>query len=1250
MIDPRISILLDHVAARIRRLRLWRGLAVAWFLAALAGAALWALQHAAPWRLDHAVTIIGCLAVAIAAAIAWLAAAAGRDRYLVARQIEATYPELNSCLLAAIEQRPDLPGGKFGFLQDCVIRSALRHARGHDWEQVVGRRQFAGALAANLSSLLLLACVLAGLAWYPAAHTAAIGASPDGPLTLNSGGFSVTVEPGNSEVELGTSLLVLARYNGPQPADSTLVVRTSDGETTRLTMAKSLDDPVFGGRIPAVDGPLDYHVETAGRATQSYHVTVFEYPKLVRADCRLAYPSYTALDERLIEDVRTVSSVEGTEVTLICHLNKPVATATLEEKDVDKIVMTQADDGGPVYLATLRCDRSRKLELKLVDAEGRPNKKPAQFTINVLPNKPPDLKLVFPRRDIEVSPLEESDMKATAWDDFGLKRYGLTYWFGGADPAEIVLGTDAAGRERHELERVVRFEDLQAQPDQLLSYYFWAEDLGPDGAARRTQSDMYFAEVRPFEEIFRQGEQPPGGESQSRQQQPGGENAQASERLVQLQKEIIAATWKLVRRETVGRPTQALAGDAELVYESQGSALEQATALADKLTDAESRRHAAVVTESMLEALSHLLAAKDGPDAALLPKALSAEQAAYQALLKLRAREHRVIRGQRQQGNSSSGGAASRSQQQLQELELTNDENRYETERTAQSNEGQEDRETRQVLSRLSELARRQNDLNERLKELQSALEEARDEARRDEIRRQLKRLQEEEQQVLRDTDELRDRMDRPENQERMADQRQQLDETRDQVRRASEALDDEQVSRAAAAGTRAERDFQELRNEFRRRASSQFGEELREMREAARALDENEDRVAERLSPQDKDGDPARLSSRENRLAPPNGDDEREKLPAEMRKQQERVADLLERMRRTIEEAESTEPLLSQQLYDAAREAQEQDPGHALEAAEQSLRRGLLEDARRQEEIAHRGIGELREGVERAAESVLGDETDSLRRAREQLDRLARELNDEVSQDAPGGEDAERREGRGERRNADSKRTNTERGAERGEKGDDETEMGEGSGERGERVSASDNSPRTNQRSRPASGEQGAGERRSGGGAPRSLSDAAEPNDLDRDGAFAPGLFERGGSTPRGGSNGNRPWAPIAGEDYLDWSDRLRDVEQMVDDPKLQAEAARIRDRARRFRIDVKRHSLPPNWDLVRQQVLGPLAELRDRVAEELLRLTSQKAIVPLDRDPVPPKYSEKTRLYYERLGIGKGLNAERGARNAER
>ena len=113
--------------------------------------------------------------------------------------------------------------------------------------------------------------------------------------------------------------------------------------------------------------------------------------------------------------------------------------------------------------------------------------------------------------------------------------------------------------------------------------------------------------------------------------------------------------------------------------------------------------------------------------------------------------------------------------------------------------------------------------------------------------------------------------------------------------------------------------------------------------------------------------------------------------------------------------------------------------------------------------------------------------------------------------------------------------------------------------------------------------------------------------------------------------------FAPLTGENFREWSDRLRDVEEMVDDPAMRAEAARIRERARAIRAEFKKHSKDPNWELVQQQLAGPLFELQQRVDEELLRRTSKKAIVPLDRDPVPPQYSEKMRRYYEQLGTGK-------------
>jgi hypothetical protein len=112
---------------------------------------------------------------------------------------------------------------------------------------------------------------------------------------------------------------------------------------------------------------------------------------------------------------------------------------------------------------------------------------------------------------------------------------------------------------------------------------------------------------------------------------------------------------------------------------------------------------------------------------------------------------------------------------------------------------------------------------------------------------------------------------------------------------------------------------------------------------------------------------------------------------------------------------------------------------------------------------------------------------------------------------------------------------------------------------------------------------------------------------------------------------------APITGDGFREWSDRMRDVEEMVNDPKLRAEAAAIRERATALRAEFKRHAQVPNWNTLNESIGQPLAELRDKVAAELLKRDSADARVPIDREPVPAAYAEEVRRYYERLGSGK-------------
>ena len=137
-------------------------------------------------------------------------------------------------------------------------------------------------------------------------------------------------------------------------------------------------------------------------------------------------------------------------------------------------------------------------------------------------------------------------------------------------------------------------------------------------------------------------------------------------------------------------------------------------------------------------------------------------------------------------------------------------------------------------------------------------------------------------------------------------------------------------------------------------------------------------------------------------------------------------------------------------------------------------------------------------------------------------------------------------------------------------------------------------------------------------------------------------------GGADSGGDNGGGGWFfdspsevtdnnPLTGGGYDRWNDRLRNVEELLEAPELRNQAARIRDDARQMRIDHRRNNQPPQAAVVSTRITQPLAELRDRVAEELARRESANPLAPLDHDPVPSRFREQVRRYYTELGAGK-------------
>ena len=820
---------------------------------------------------------------------------------------------------------------------------------------------------------------------------------------------------------------------------------------------------------------------------------------------------------------------------------------------------------------------------------------------------------------------------------------------------------------------------------------------------------MFFAEVRPFEEIYRPGDESAGG-----QPPPGGAGAEAT-KLAELQKQIISATWNLKRAEEQAgatAPGEKYLKDEPVVKDSQEEALGMAQKLAEKIEEPKAAALVANVTQEMERALKHLTAAEK--DIAPLPEALVAEQAAYNGLLTLAAHEFRVKREQQGKGKGQQG---EKQRAQLDQLEMKDEKKRYETQKEAEQPQNEQQKEQLAVLNRLKELAQRQQDINERVKELQTAIEEAKTEKEREEARRQLKRLREEEQQLLADADELRQKLDKSENQSRFADERKQLEQTRNDAQQAAESMQKGESSRALAEGKRAEEGFQKMRDDLRKKASGQFKDEMRQMRADARELAQRQQEIAEQLDAKPKGGERRTL----------DGSSPQEKLSQDFEKQQKGLNDVREQMQRVSSDAEAAEPLLAKQLYDTLRENTQAGTDETLKKAGELARRGYGSQVKQFEEKARGEVEKVKSGVERAAESVLGDEAEALRQARAELDALGRQLDREIAAARPDlaankdgeGQKGESQKGEGEKgegqkgegqkgegqkgegqkgegqkgegqkgegqkgegqkgegqkgegqkgegqkgegqkgegqkgegqkgegQKGEGQKGEGEKGeGEKGEGQKGEGQKGEGQGGKGQ--TAQGGSEGASPGSTPGQGQS------SGDGQKGSQASAGDPRGERNDAAggkraasrlaqLASSASTRNGSNNGGGGGGGGldggpqfdQRAPLTGDGFVDWSDRLRNVEEMLDAPELRREVADIREAAKVMRSEFKRNETLPKWDIVKMQIGKPLAELRDRIGQELARRESKEALVPIDRDPVPVKYSDRVRKYYEELG----------------
>jgi Domain of unknown function (DUF4175) len=981
---------LQSILAAVRRRWTRRAQLRAWTLGATAAAtvllaSVGAVLLVAREGLPLVLTIAIALAVAVfAIARAFWPLRRSPSNRQVARFVEENSPGLDDVLVTAVDyaERPEASPQ----MREWLAGDAVTAARGVSLDSVVSSASMRKWLwrGAAASVALLAVAALISPSFERAGNLAAAYLFPTR--------LAIKVTPGSTKVRVGEPVTITARLNGVD-GGLTPMLRVIVGQQSReVRMEPAGKAGLFTLTIDKVTQSFAYSVSAAGARSPDYAITAVRPARVERIDVRYEFPKELGLEPRTDEDSGDIYAPAGTKVHLTITTDKPIASGALALADGSRLNLTGRDQ---LLEGDLTIEDDGSYRVALADVDGLESSGDTEYFIRTLDDRPPDVRILRPAGDKQVTPLEEIEIEARADDDYGIAAFELVFQAPGGKEKVVPFRGSKGGLTANGLHTMF-MEDLDVQPGDFVTYFARARDVSRGRRSTEARSDIFFLEVKPFDEEF--------VAAQSQAMMGGGSGGDRGlQGLIEAQKEIIVATWKLDARARRARDAKP-ADDIRAVSKAQANlkkrAEEAGGEMARTLGDPRRRRsngQAPGGSDPIGKAIEAMGRAVGELDTLTTSAALPHEMEALNQLLKADAENRRRQVARQQQAGG--GGGMNRSEADLsslfdRELRKRNQTN-YETPATTE--ERQEEKKD-DLLDKIRDLARRQDALNRQQRDLarnRAQIEE-------EELKRQLERLTREQNQLRQEADQLSRQM----SQQRSGEQNQQNQQN--QQGQQSQQASGQSSSGQSSQGQQGTRQLREISEEMRN-AASDLGRQNPEQASARgeRALERLREleRQVQTATPDDRHRALGDLQLESRQLADAQrrltneasktgegqaGQDARRRLAGE----QERLADRAERLQENVKRmAKSGQGDAAERkaTEDAARELERQQLDDRMRKAADGLRNN--QNGVRQGEDVARALDQVAQRLGAAAGTEDADSkrwSDQLARTQEMRERIA--------------------------------------------------------------------------------------------------------------------------------------------------------------------------------------------------------------------------------------------------------------------
>ena len=703
------------------------------------------------------------------------------DDSQVALYLEEHNPSLEAAILSAVEATTGAPKEAHSpHLVEGLVQQAIEQSRAVEHGLAIDRKRLRhlgmtfGTAAVALALLLMLgpAYIRHGLSALLVISRSAEAASP----------YKIEVLPGNAKVPRGGDQQVRAKLVGFTSKDVSLMMKSgADGQFERMPLVGTADATSFEGIMFHLDKPTEYFIESNGVHSATFSLEVLDLPTVAQLDLEYRFPAYTALPPRKVDTGGDVAALRGTDVVLHIVPTMKTPGGQILFKEGGSAPLTLLADGS--LTGTFKMQTPGFYNIELTGPHGEKVNASPQYTIDVLDDQAPTVTFSKPGRDTQASAVEEVFAEVKADDDFGIKQLQLVYAVNGGAPKTVMLfGPGGKPLPNVSAGHTIYLEEMGLKPGDFVSYFAKATDNDGVKGPKTSSSDIYFVQIRPFKKDYK----PAQSQAQGQQGGGGGGGQQDVGQLSQQQREIVAATFNVVRDKDKLKADK-YRENVVFLNLAQAKLRDQVEELVGKL---EARLGAiggngpfGEIAAMLPKAAAEMKLAETQLKAMNPNEALAPEQRALKILQDAEAKYETQVTAQQQGGGGGQGGqqqnAAAEDLADLFELEVDKLASQYELKKQAQQQ--QEDRQVDQLAEKLKELARRQQQEAERQRRLAQQGQQGGQQSGNNSANAQ-RQLADEAREAARRLEQLSREQQRPE----LADAARQLQQAADQMQQAA--------------------------------------------------------------------------------------------------------------------------------------------------------------------------------------------------------------------------------------------------------------------------------------------------------------------------------------------------------------------------------------------------------------------------------------------------------------------------------